>query len=221
MYARDLIIDEIPPLKTSDTGEKAMQWMEEFRVTHLPIVRGLDYLGLISEADVLDMEFPEKPLGKQKLSLMRPFATEGQHYYEVLTILSTLKISLVPVLNEKEEYIGIVTLSHIMENFAGMAFMQQQGGLIVLEMNSNDYQLSQIASIVESNDGKILSLYISSPPDSNRMEVTIKVNRDDLSAILQTFARYNYEVKASFHQSQFSDDDIKNRFDSFMNYINM
>ena len=221
MYAKDLIIDEIPPLKISDTGEKALQWMDEYGVTNLPIVRGLEYLGLISEADLLDMEHPEKQLGRQRLSLMRPYAKEGQHYYDVLTILSTLKLSLIPVINEKEQYTGIVTLAHIMDNFAGMAFMREKGGLIVLEMNEKDYQLSQIAGIVESNDGKILSLYISSPPDSSKLEVTLKVNREDLSAILQTFARYNYTVKASFHHSHFSDNDIKNRFDSLMNYINM
>ena len=62
MYAKDLIIDEIPPLKVSDSGEKALQWMDEYGVTNLPIVRGLEYLGLISEADLLDMEHPEKQL---------------------------------------------------------------------------------------------------------------------------------------------------------------
>jgi hypothetical protein len=80
--------------------------------------------------------------------------------------------------------------------------------------------LSEIARIVESNDAKILSSYISSHIDSTKLEVTIKINRTDLSAIIQTFNRYNYTIKASFHQSEYVDD-LKDRFDSFMSFLNI
>ena len=87
-------------------------------------------------------------------------------------------------------------------------------------MNVHDYSLTQIAQIIEGNDGKVLSCYLRPLTDSTKIEVTLKLNKEDLSAILQTFYRYNYTVKASYHQSEFSDD-MKNRFDSFMNYINI
>lgn len=220
MLAKDLISDEIPPLKTSDTGERALEWMEEFRVTHLPIIKKGEFLGLISESDILDMNNPELELGKCKLSLIRPFVEEDKHYYELLGITSTLKLSLIPVLDKNLHYIGCVTLQKMVEEFANMSSTKEPGGLIVLELNINDYYLSEIARIVESNDAKILSLYITSLPDSTKLEVTIKINRTDLSAILQTFSRYNYTVKASFHTSE-NDDDLKNRFDSFMNFLNI
>jgi len=87
-------------------------------------------------------------------------------------------------------------------------------------LNLHDYSLSEISRIVESNDAKILSLYISSHTDSTKLEVTIKINRTDLSAIIQTFNRYNYTIKASFHQSEYVDD-LKDRFDSFMSFLNI
>ena len=90
----------------------------------------------------------------------------------------------------------------------------------MLELNLHDYSLSEISRIVESNDAKILSLYISSHMDSTKLEVTIKINRTDLSAIIQTFNRYNYTIKASFHQSEYVDD-LKDRFDSFMSFLNI
>jgi hypothetical protein len=91
---------------------------------------------------------------------------------------------------------------------------------LVLELNIHDYSLSEIARIVESNDAKILSLYISSHIDSNKLELTVKINRTDLSPIIQTFNRYNYTIKASFHQSEYVDD-LKDRFDSFMSFLNI
>jgi hypothetical protein len=96
----------------------------------------------------------------------------------------------------------------------------EQGGIIELELNKNDYSLTQIASIVEGNDAKILSCYVTSTPDSNKIEVTLKINREELTRILQTFNRYNYTVKASYHQAGF-EDDLKTRFDEFMRFLNI
>jgi signal-transduction protein with cAMP-binding, CBS, and nucleotidyltransferase domain len=220
MYARELISEDIPPLKTSDTGERALAWMDEFRVSHLPIVNNVDFLGLISESDILDFNSSSEPIGGHSLNLSRPYVFDYQHTYDVLKVMSSLKLSVIPVLNDKEQYLGLIHLSTLLQHFAEMASMKESGGLLVLELNLHDYSLSEIARIVESNDAKILSSYISSHIDSTKLEVTIKINRTDLSAIIQTFNRYNYTIKASFHQSEYVDD-LKDRFDSFMSFLNI
>ncbi|HSH64423.1 MAG TPA: CBS domain-containing protein [Bacteroidia bacterium] len=72
MLAKDLITDEIPPLKTSDIGLMAINWMDEFKVSQLPIVNKHEYLGLISDTDILDLNITDNEIGKSKLSLIRP-----------------------------------------------------------------------------------------------------------------------------------------------------
>lgn len=220
MLAKDIITDEIPPLKTSDTGLMAINWMDEFKVSHLPIVDKHEYLGIISDTDILDMNITDDELGKCKLSLIRPFVFENQHIYEVIKMVSNLKLTVLPVLNEHQHYLGLIPVNHLLQQFSMLAATNEPGGIVVLEMNMHDYSLTQIAQIVEGNDGKVLSCYLRHLPDSTKIEITLKINKEDLSAILQTFYRYNYNVKASFHQSEFMDD-MKNRFDSFMNYINI
>jgi len=220
MLAKDLITDEIPPLKTSDTGLMAINWMDEFKVSQLPIVKNHEYLGLISDTDILDLNITDEELGKNKLSLLRPFVYERQHVYEVIKMVSSMKLTVLPVLNEHNHYVGLIPTATLIHQFATLAATREPGGVIVLEMNVHDYSMTQIAQIVEGNDAKILSCYVNSLADSTKIEVTLKLNKEDLSSILQTFYRYNYNVKASFHQSEFSDD-MKNRFDSFMNYINI
>ena len=54
MRAINLITDEIPPLTHSDTGEKALNWMDEFKVSHLPVLKSGNFVGVVSEADILD-----------------------------------------------------------------------------------------------------------------------------------------------------------------------
>jgi acetoin utilization protein AcuB len=220
MLAKDLISDTIPPLKTSDSGLKALSWMDEFRVSQLPIVNNLELLGLISDTDILDLNAPEEPLGNHPLSLIRPFVFASEHIYEVLKLIARMNLTLVPVLDEENQYLGTISLRTLVEHFAETTSVQNPGGIIVLELNANDYSLTQIARIVEENDTKILSLYVNSEVDSTRLELTLKVNREDIRSILASFARYNITVKATFQQSEFSED-LRNRFDLFMNYINM
>jgi acetoin utilization protein AcuB len=220
MIARDLIKDIIPPLKTSDTGLKALSWMEEFRVSHLPIVNNVHFLGLISDDDILNLNAPEEALGNHSLSLLRPYINQGQHIYEVVKLITTLKLTIVPVLNDENHYLGLITLPDLVASFAHSLTVMEPGGVVILELNANDYSMSEIANLVESNDAKILSSYINSHPDSTKLELTLKINKMDLSRIMATFYRYNYSVKASFHQSEFTDD-LQSRYDSFMNYLNM
>ena len=94
------------------------------------------------------------------------------------------------------------------------------GGILVLEQHQNDYSITQIAQIIESNDAKILSLYIRSPEDSMKVEVIIKINRTELASIIQTFERFNYTIKASFMDEDDMDSYYSSRFDSFMRYLN-
>lgn len=220
LIAKELISVEIPPLKTSDTGLKALSWMDEFKVTHLPIVNNEDLLGLISDIDILDLDVPEESIGNHFTSLIKPYVKETDHIYEVIKQISSLKLSIIPVVDGNNKYLGVITLHDLVHKMSGMASISDPGGILVLEVNTNDYSLSQIAQIVESNNAIILSSYVTSFSDSTKLEVTIKINNTDLTRVMQTFNRYNYTIKASIYQSEFVDD-LRQRYDQLMNYLNI
>ena len=221
VLARDLISDVVPALKTSDTGEQALNWMEIFRIKHLPIVNHQQFLGLISDQDILDLNNVKEAIGNHELSLTRPFVTDNQHIYEVIEVLSRLKLTLVPVLNAESNYLGCITQEDLTREFANLSAMQHPGGILVLEMNDNDYSLTEIAGIVEGNNARILSLYVSTAPGIQRLSVTLKLNINDLTAIITTFERYKYTVSATYMNSRDMDDFYQDRFDEFINYLNI
>ncbi len=221
MLAKDLISDIVPALRTSDSGLTALNWMEVFKVSHLPIVNNKELLGLVSDADIYDLNVAEEPIGNHKLSLTSPSVRYDQHIYEVISLISKFKLTVVPVLDNDDKYLGIITLHDLLQNFAHLTAVQNPGGIIILELNENDYSLTEIANIIESNDAKILSSYITSPPESVKMELTIKVNRTDITSIIQTFNRYNYTIKASYLDDEELDSFYKSRFDLFMRYLNI
>jgi predicted transcriptional regulator len=195
--------------------------MEIFRVSHLPIVNNQDFLGLISDADIYDMNKPEEAIGNHALTLFKPYVDEEQHLFEVIGIASRLKLSVVPVLDNKNHFKGVITTSDLVRNLAGISSMDQPGAIIVLELVSRDYSLSQIAQIVEGNNIKVLSMYITSPPESTKLEVTLKVNSNDLTSVIRTFERYNYEVKTWVSNSDSMDRFYSERFDLLMKYLNI
>lgn len=208
------------PLKTSDTGRIALSWMEDFRVLHLPIVNHLGFLGLISEFDIYDFNNLDEPVGNHTLSLATAFVYDHQHIYDVLRLMQQQHLSLIPVIDDNDNYLGSISLQSLLEHFAKSLSVSDPGGVIVLEMSAMDYSLSEIARIVESNDAKILSLFVHSWPESTRIEVTLKINRVELGSVLQTFNRYNYNIKAIFSE-QDDLDDLRERYDSLMNYLNI
>ncbi len=221
MVAKDLISEVVPSLRTSDSGQTALNWMEIFRISHLPIVNNLDFLGLISDSDIYDMNQPEEPIGNHSLTLFKPYVTTEQHLFEVIGLASRLKLTVVPVLDDKNHYKGIITTSDLVRYLAGISSMDQPGGIIVLELIERDYSLSQIAQIVEGNNVKVLSMYVTSPPESTRLELTIKVNTNELASVLRTFERYNYDVKSWITADDSMDRFYSERFDLLMKYMNI
>jgi len=221
MVAKDLISEVIPSLKTSDLGQTALNWMEIFKISHLPIVNNEEFLGLISDTDIYDMNQPNEPIGNHVLTLYKPFVTTEQHIFEVIGLASRLKLSVVPVLDVKNNYKGVITSTDLIRHIAGISSMDQPGGIIVMEVPDRDYSLSQIAQIVESNNVKILSMYITSSPASTQLEVTLKVNTSDLVSVIKTFERYNYDVKTWVSDNDSMDRFYSERLDLLMKYLDI
>lgn len=220
MLAGELITDEVPPLKTTDSGEKALRWMDEFKVYHLPVVNGTEFVGIISDSMILDLNEPDIPVGEFKQGLLQTSVRKHQHIYDVMKIIADHNLSVVPILDENDKYVGLTTIPFLMKLITNTASISETGGIIVLELNVNDYSLAEIAQIVEGNNAKILSCYTTSASDSTKIEITLKINRKDLGGVLQTFNRYDYIVRA-YYQKGDENNDLQDRYDSLMNFLNM
>lgn len=219
MIASELISYDIPPLKLSDNGTKAMDWMEEFKTTHLPVVNDNIYVGLISEMDVLDRNNLDDPINQYNLTFNKLYVKQDQHFFEVISVIVENELNLAPVINSAGEYLGVITTDNILKEFSKTIAVSSAGSIVTLEMNLRDYSLAEIAKLVESNDAKILASFVTSHSDSTKLEVTLKINTTDISRILHTFERFEYNVLASYNESEYHQD-LKDRFDEFMRFLN-
>ncbi len=220
MHAIDLITQEIPPLRPTDPVARAMDWMEEFKVSHLPVVDGRRLLGLVQDSALVDRNDPKAEVKSVLESVEVPYVREGQHIYDVMKVMSERGLTVLPVLDMNGQYLGAVSEHGALRRLAEITNIREPGSVVVLEMKLNDYSLQEIAQIVEGNDGKVLSVYSHGLPGTDRVEVTVKINREDISGILQTFERYEYFVKGTYQGTRLHDD-LRTRYDELMRFINM
>ncbi len=220
MKASDLISDYIPPLLHTDSGDKALRWMDEFRVSHLPVIKQNNFVGIVSESDILDKTDTSKSLDELFDVLPRPYVFENNHLYDMMRLFSETKCTILPVLNESEVYMGSAALIDVMSYIATMAGFSDQGSVLVIEVSERDYSLAHIAQCVETNNARLLSAFITSSPNSAMIEVTLKINQNDLSRIIPTFERFKYTIVGTFHKDSFYDD-LQRRYDELMKFINI
>ena len=219
MQAYKLISSSIGSILPSEDGNRALQMMDQYRINHLAVVKNDFYLGAISDKEIMNWNSTEEYIEEHLPNLASPHVLHNQHLFDIIKVLEQNNLSVIPVLDEDNQYKGVITNRKLLYTIAKSATIQSVGGVIVLQMNNNDYSLTEIASIVESNDTKILSSYVISRKDSTQMELTIKLNKTDITDIIKDFERHEYVVSASYKE-QDSDTDFLERYESLMKFLN-
>lgn len=221
MIAEDLINHMIPPLKATDDAHKAIVWMEEFRCVHMPVVEDGKLLGFISEEIILETNNIDKRVGDFALAGERCFVNLSSHFYDILRTASDNKLQMVAVLNDDEEYAGVITVQDTLTFFAQSAAVQMPGGILVLSMNYNDYSLAEISRLIEENNTKVLSSIVKEDPlDPSIIRLTLKVSQLDLSRIVATLERFGYKVIGRYQETKPIGSE-KERIDMLLRYLDI
>ncbi len=219
MLASELISEIISPLRTSDSGEEALTMMNIYHVKHLPVVNDRELLGMFSEENILTNDLDE-PIGSYELSLHKPYCLFSDHLFEVIATMANNGLTVIPIVDKDQNYLGLVTQEDLMRYFSKSFSFNEHGSLLVIETNKSNYSLNEISRIVEEESASILAMFINANKESEKIEITLKINKQDLYRIVSSFQRYDYTIKASFSQDEYTDQ-LKDRFDSLMSYLNV
>lgn len=218
--ARDFINTVIPPLKPTDSVQKALNWMNELRVHQLAVVSDEgNYLGMVNEDVLYDSDEYDALISDFPFQYKNVYISEYQHFYEVINKASKHSLHTIAVLDEFGKYIGVISVNDTASVLARSYATQETGGILVLSMRDYDYSMTEISRLVESEGVKILSSYIEPDTyDRSMVKLTLKLNRTDLTRVIATLERFDYQVIASFHESE-KLDITKERLDMLMRYL--
>ena len=219
MQANTLISSSIKGIHPVEDGNRALQMMDQFRINHLAIVKNNFFLGVVSDKEIMNWDSEDESIEEHLNHLASPHVKYNQHLFDIIKVLERNNLSVVPVLDEKNHYLGVITSRKLMYTIAKSATVQSAGGVIVLEMNNNDYSLTEISSIIESNNTKILSSYIISNPNSTSIEITIKLDKQDITAVIKDFERRKYKISASYKEEE-TNENVLERYESLMRFLN-
>ena len=192
--------------------------MDELRVNDLPVIENGLFLGLANESDFLNAEVYQGEI-QAELDLLNVSVLPDSHVLDVLKVVSENDVTVIPVVDEGNNYLGSITSADLLDHLAEMLGVMREGGIIVLQVFERDHSIQQIARIIEENNAKILSLSVVAVSEGN-LEIHIKVDLPDLNPILQSLERFNYNILSKFQASQY-DDELKDRYNELMRYLNM
>jgi CBS domain-containing protein len=220
MLTLDLISNNIPRLKLQDSVGKAVQLVTDFRVTHLPVVSDDKYLGLLSEEDLLDAESETHTIESLQEHFIQASVKDNVHFLNAVTVSTQCDSNIIPVVNEDGDLAGVIATVELLKALGNFAGANEIGGIIVLEMERNQFAISEISRIVESNDCTILHLNSFSDPVTGMLTVTLHVNKREIAAVVATFERYDYDVIYYFGNENF-ENEIHSNYRHLMNYLDI
>ena len=218
MLTRELPSQTLPFLHLGDKVYQALQLMNDNHVIHLPIVDGEKYIGIISENDLLQAENDNDELQAVQQSFATFSVKDDDHFLRAVQLAAENGLSVVPVVNEENELVSTIAYNDLLKHASEFMSLNEPGGLIVLEMESNQYSFNEISKLVESNDAQITQLNTSNDPATGMMQVTIRINKPEVSDIVATFQRYDYNVKYFFGEELYANE-LRSNYDNLMNYL--
>jgi predicted transcriptional regulator len=209
---------EIKPLKHSDSIREALDLFEDFSYSHFPVTEDGIYIGCITK-ETVEFSNSEALINDSRFHFERFFVRSSMIWLDVLEIFAKNDANILPVLDEKNNYIGYYELEDVISFLHETPFLKEEGGILIIEKELNTFSMSQVAQIIESNNAKILGLFISNVAN-NKVEITVKISQSGLNEIIQTFRRYDYEI-ISEHKEDSYLNSLKERSDYLDKYLNI
>ncbi|SCY72681.1 CBS domain-containing protein [Flavobacterium caeni] len=215
---KDYLNNDIRPIDSRETVANVQDFFADLAFSHFPVVEESIYVGSLSAEDVETFD-AQKLVADYRYTFDSFFARTNMVWLDVLEVFAKHSTNLVPVLDETNKYVGYYEIGDVIQFFNETPFLKEQGGIIVIKKGVLDFSMSQVAQIVESNNGKILGLFISQA-EADAVEITVKISLGAMNEIIQTFRRYNYEI-ISEHQEDTYINNLKERSDYLDKYLNI
>jgi signal-transduction protein with cAMP-binding, CBS, and nucleotidyltransferase domain len=221
MIAEELVNEMIPALSMKDNAEKAILWMGELRTNFLPVIEKGQFKGFVSEDIIFENNDLEKEIREFKLIAENCYVNGRQHYYDVIRLIKENHIDLVAVIDDDQNYMGVVTIEDIINALSQSSAIQNPGAIIILSINKIDYSLAEVTRLVEENNVKVLSSYVKSDPqDSNKLLLTLKINMLESTRVIATLERFGYNIVAQFLESD-TQESHQDRLNLLLKYIDI
>lgn len=217
-HLSEYINNDFTPFASTESVAEIQDFFADSAYSHFPVMDNGIYIGCVSAVDAETFE-TEKKIIDFRYSFEGFFVRESMIWLDVLEVFARNNSNIVPILDENNKYIGYYEITDVIKFLNETPFLKETGGIIIVEKPTADYSMSQITQIVESNNGKLLGVFVSEA-DAEKVQVTIKTTLGGMNEIIQSFRRYNYEIVSEHHEDNYLNT-LKERSEYLDKYLNM
>jgi len=214
----EYVNNDFKPFSDTDAVVEIQDFFADLNYSHFPVMEGGIYIGCISAVDAETFE-AQRPITDYRYALEGFFVRTGMVWLDVLEVFARNNANIVPILDATNKYIGYYEITDIIKFLNETPFLKESGGIIVVEKPVADYSMSQITQIVESNNSKLLGIFVSQA-DAEKVQITIKTTLGSINEIIQSFRRYNYEIISEHHEDDYLNT-LKERSEYLDKYLNI
>ena len=220
MLNQEILSTTVPPLRLTDSLERARDIMNDFHLAHLPVVADGKYIGTLIEESLLNSVDDLQPVSNLQPVFGHAAVQGSTHMLESLQLINEFSLTLLPVINKDGDYLGAITATEILAQTARLLDAGNPGAILVLEMERSNFSLSEIGKLVETNDAQITQLNSYFDQGTSMFFVTLKINKLEISDIIATFQRYEYKISYYFGEEQY-ENELRSNYDHLMNYLSI
>ena len=217
MYITEYLSHEIKPGKVNSSPSQLLEVVQENKLTHLPLFKGLDFVGNISEEDLIELSIDDEKVD-YTLYLESFYLSESSTLLDAIQMMYTNQANILPIINEQSRYVGFITEMDIINTFANFPFVAAQGVSMLVSIAEKDLSMTAISNIIEVNNGKILGMMIVGNKEDS-VYVLLKFSSSNLLTIGETFERYGYQVIQKFYNDE-KQELLQSRYAQLLKYMN-
>ena len=189
-------------LSVDDTLDTAIKKIENNRLLSLPVVDGKKFVGILSKQYVFEMYFKEfseipravyleKRVGDMIKTPIDPIR-EDCTIEEAAAIFINSKIRFIPITDEDNQLIGIVTQQAIFKEYQKI-FGQGYNPVTIYTYNARGI-LATISEIIAKDRGNIRNIVLRDTDVMGLQEVNMRIECDNFPKIISDLKKNGFNV---------------------------
>ncbi|WP_020404403.1 CBS domain-containing protein [Gracilimonas tropica] len=221
MLVQEITNKDISPLKLDDTVAAALLRIDLLHTTRIPVVDENNRLvGMASLDRLIEVVDEETPL--KNLELAEPISVPAsQHLFEASRVMLAKELYLLPVVDTKMNFIGMLKKKDVLTALGELFNLSSYGSVISVELEQQDFTLSDIVRIIEMEGAKILGVAVQQPDiDHPSYRVSFKLNLEDSSVVSAGLRRFGYTITSEAN-SEILEGDFSDRADELIRYLDI
>lgn len=189
-------------ISVDNTVEEAMQIIDEQRLLSLPVVNGREFVGVLSKQYMFEEYFKNFNGTKKEFVAKRveefmktkiDTIGENTRIEEAAAQFITSKVRFIPITNEKNVLLGIVTQQAVFKEYQKM-FGNKHNSMAIYTYDMKGV-LGKICELISKEGGDICNMMVIPTEVLDLVEIFLRVEAPDFERVVRALERRGYDVR--------------------------